>query len=110
MTAITPTVAHPDVQQAYGGQGPAGASQPQAPGRSGESQGPSFAEVMEGAYESARTQLQDSREASMRAASGDANVQAVAEAVTDAQMTVETVTALRDKAVSAYRQILRMPI
>jgi flagellar hook-basal body complex protein FliE len=41
---------------------------------------------------------------------GTATVQQVVEAVSDAQSSLQTALAVRDKAVSAYQEISRMPI
>ena len=47
---------------------------------------------------------------SAQAAIGKADLTDVVTAVTNAEMTLQTVTAVRDKVVSAYQEILRMPI
>ncbi len=47
---------------------------------------------------------------SMRAIKGTADMQDVVMAVSNAQMALETVVAVRDKVVSAYQEILQMPI
>ena len=41
---------------------------------------------------------------------GTANLTDVVEAVTAAEMTLETVVAMRDRMMSAYQEIMRMPI
>jgi flagellar hook-basal body complex protein FliE len=44
------------------------------------------------------------------ATAGKANVTDVVTAVSAAEVTLQAVTAVRDKAVAAYQEILRMPI
>jgi flagellar hook-basal body complex protein FliE len=39
-----------------------------------------------------------------------ADLQQVVNAVTAAELTVQTVTAVRDRVISAYQEVLRMPI
>jgi flagellar hook-basal body complex protein FliE len=47
---------------------------------------------------------------SLAAAAGKANINDVVMAMSNAELTLQTVVTLRDKAVQAYQQILRMPI
>lgn len=49
-------------------------------------------------------------ETSARAIAGDASMSEVVEAIANAESTLRTVTALRDRVVSAYQEILRTPI
>jgi len=51
-----------------------------------------------------------SEKQSLMATAGKANVTDVVEAVSSAEVTLQAVTAVRDKVVSAYQEILRMPI
>ena len=46
----------------------------------------------------------------LNAVAGQANLVDVATAVTNAEMVVETVVAVRDKVISAYNDIIRMPL
>ena len=48
--------------------------------------------------------------ASLQAVEGTADLQQVVNAVTAAELTVQTVTAVRDRVISAYQEVLRMPI
>jgi flagellar hook-basal body complex protein FliE len=52
----------------------------------------------------------ESEKQSMLATAGKANVTDVVTAVSAAEVTLQAVTAVRDKVVSAYQEILRMPI
>lgn len=47
---------------------------------------------------------------SAKAAVGKADLTEVVTAVTNAEVTLQTVTAVRDRVVNAYQEILRMPI
>ena len=47
---------------------------------------------------------------SAAAATGQADLNSVVMAVSEAELTLNTVVAVRDKVVEAYREILRMPI
>lgn len=47
---------------------------------------------------------------SLAGVAGQADVQSVVEALAAAEMTMRTVTAIRDKVVEAYHDILRMPV
>jgi len=48
--------------------------------------------------------------ASARAVAGDASLPEVVQAVTAAELTLQTVVAIRDRLVSAYQDLMRMPI
>ena len=52
----------------------------------------------------------ESEKQSLLATAGKANVTDVVSAVSAAEVTLQAVTAVRDKAVAAYQEILRMPI
>lgn len=47
---------------------------------------------------------------SIHAASGRANLQDVVEAVNAAEISLQTVVSIRDRVMSAYQEIMRMPI
>jgi len=51
-----------------------------------------------------------SEQLSAAAAAGKANIDQVVVAVAEAETTLNTVVAVRDKVLEAYREILRMPI
>jgi flagellar hook-basal body complex protein FliE len=52
----------------------------------------------------------ESEKQTMMATAGKANITDVVTAVSAAEVTLQAVTAVRDKVVSAYQEILRMPI
>ena len=47
---------------------------------------------------------------SAQAVTGNATLTDVVQAITDAEMTLQTVVAVRDRMISAYQEIMRMPI
>ena len=51
-----------------------------------------------------------SEQLSMKAIAGEADIREVVAAVSNAEMALETVVAIRDKVTNAYQEILRMPI
>lgn len=54
--------------------------------------------------------LQRSEQASIGAVTGTASVQEVVEAITAAELSLQKVTAVRDRVITAYQEIMRMPI
>ena len=54
--------------------------------------------------------LQSAEQISLDGLGNKADIQAVVEAMAQAEMTVKTITAVRDKVVEAYQEILRMPV
>ena len=60
----------------------------------------------EGAVEVGKT----SEQATAAAAAGKADINSVVVAVAEAELTLHSVVAVRDKVLQAYQQILRMPI
>ena len=72
--------------------------------------GSDFAAMLRDAAESAQSSLQQGEVASLKAAAGQADINDVVVAVSKAEMTLQTVVTLRDRAVQAYQDILRMPI
>ena len=61
------------------------------------------------ATESVET-LRESEKMSARAVTGEADLTDVVQAVNSAELTLQTVVAVRDRMISAYQEILRMPI
>ena len=73
-------------------------------------QGSDFGAMVREAAESSLQTLRRSEAVGARAVAGAADVQEVVQAATAAELTVQTVTQLRDKAVSAYMDVMRMAI
>ena len=83
----------------------------------GEADGPeetsgglSFGAMLEQAARGTIGSLKAGEQLSAKAAVGKADLNDVVTAVTNAEVTLQTVTAVRDKVVNAYQEILRMPI
>ena len=72
--------------------------------------GPSFGDVLKEATESLSGRLQETEVQSLKAASGNASLDDVVVAVTQAEITLSTVVAVRDRVIQAYQEIVRMPI
>jgi flagellar hook-basal body complex protein FliE len=72
--------------------------------------GESFADAMKGVAVEAVESLRGGEKASANAILGTANLNDVVQAVTAAELTLQTVVAVRDRMLSAYQEIMRMPI
>ena len=72
--------------------------------------GPSFGDILkESAFDAIRT-LRAGETASAKAITGEATLPDVVQAVTAAEVTLQTVVSVRDRLISAYQEIMRMPI
>lgn len=96
--------AYASVQQ----QAAAGAAGPAA-AKAGEAGG-GFAAMLEDAAKSAVETIGKSEQTAIQAAAGEADLLEVVSSVHDAESTLRTVVAVRDKVVQSYQEILRMPI
>jgi flagellar hook-basal body complex protein FliE len=88
--------------RSYGAARPLTIPESDAPGGPGAATGrfaESFAQV-----------LQNAETTAQQAMTGNADPHALVSALSEAQMAVETVVAVRDKVVEAYLEILRMPV
>jgi flagellar hook-basal body complex protein FliE len=72
--------------------------------------GPSFGEVLQDFGNQALAVGHEDEKQTLSASTGKANMTDVVMAVSNAELTVQTVTAVRDKVVAAYQEVLRMPI
>jgi len=72
--------------------------------------GPGFSEVLQQLAKDAVNTTKDAEKASIQATEGKADLNQVVNSVTAAELTVQTVAAVRDRVISAYQEILRMPI
>jgi len=72
--------------------------------------GPSFGSLLEEAAKSTVDTLKQSETMTAKAAVGQADIADVVQAVTNAEMTLQAATTIRDKVIGAYQEILRMPI
>jgi flagellar hook-basal body complex protein FliE len=76
----------------------------------GEDDSFSFGSMIKGAIDQVVRTQKKSEAMSAQAVLGKANLTDVVQAVTDAEMTLQTVMTVRDRLVSAYQEIMRMPI
>jgi len=72
--------------------------------------GESFSKLLQQAGTGVVDALGKSEAASLQAVTGKADLAAVTEAVTNAQVALQTVVAVRDRVIAAYQDILKMPI
>lgn len=85
----------------------AGAAGPMKPSSEG---GGSFASMLEEAASEAVDTMRSAETTSLKAVAGEADLLEVVASVNDAESTLRTVVAVRDKVVQSYQEILRMPI
>ena len=70
----------------------------------------SFGDLIEKAAHDSVDVMKAGEKASAQAITGEATLTDVVEAVTSAEMTLQTVVAVRDRMLSAYQEIMRMPM
>lgn len=91
------------LKQLQSGSGIAGQEKPDAGG-------PSFGDILKESVNSAIGAQHKSEQVSAKALVGKADMTEVLQAVTDAEMALNTVLAVRDRVVQAYEQVMRTPI
>ena len=72
--------------------------------------GPSFADMVQDVVQQTVQAGQASEQSAVKAAAGQAELVDVITAVNAAELTLETVMAVRDQVIQAYQDIVRMPI
>ncbi len=84
----------------------------QAPGIGalGGGSGPQFADVLREAAENVVATTGQSEAISLKSITGETNLTDVVAAVNAAEITLQTVVAVRDRVIAAYQEIIRMPI
>ena len=80
------------------------------PGIAAREDGGGFADLLKQAADGAVGALKQGEAASLKAVTGKADISEVVTAVTNAEVALQTVTAVRDRVIAAYQDILRMPI
>lgn len=70
----------------------------------------SFGDMVKKAGRDAVESLRHSEKMSAEAVTGEADLVDVVQAVTNAEMTLQTVVTMRDRMMSAYQEIMRMPV
>lgn len=76
----------------------------------GSASGPSFGELLGGAAQTALHNMRNAEAVTAQGVAGKADTQAVVHALTNAELTMQTVVAVRDKVLSAYSDVMRMAI
>jgi flagellar hook-basal body complex protein FliE len=100
MAAVTPIIPLAQIASAYGGS----AMKPAALASE------DFSSMVGGAAESALQTLRQSEQTTARGVAGKADVQDVVQALSNAEMTMQTVVAVRDKVLTAYNDVLHMTV
>ena len=72
--------------------------------------GASFSDLLQDNLGQAVETMKSGEDMAAKAISGDANLTDVVQAVTAAELTLQTVVSVRDRMISAYQDIMRMPI
>lgn len=72
--------------------------------------GPSFGDMLKSAAVESIQVMRAGEVASARAVTGQASLPEVVQAVNAAELTLQTVVAVRDRVIGAYQEIMRMPI
>ncbi|GAB4523291.1 MAG: flagellar hook-basal body complex protein FliE [Parvularculaceae bacterium] len=71
---------------------------------------PSFADMVKDAIGDAKETMAVGEATSIAGIKGEAELVDVVSAIASAEVTLETVVAVRDRVISAYQEIMRMPI
>ena len=82
----------------------------QKPGISNEDRGPNFGDLIREAAQDSIETMRAGEKMSAKAVTGEADLTDVVEAVTSAELTLQTVVAVRDRMLTAYQEIMRMPV
>jgi flagellar hook-basal body complex protein FliE len=77
---------------------------------SGQGANGSFSDALASAVKDAMGTMHTGEVAAAQGATGKGDVVQVVNAVTAAELTLETVVAIRDRVISAYQDIMKMPI
>ena len=105
-TALAATQAYAKaINNAVGAKGPA-----EALNGAQELTGPSFAAMLAEAGGTAIENGVNAERISLESVTGDAGLADIVTAVSNAEATLETVVAVRDRVIQAYQDIIKMPI
>jgi len=86
------------------------ASSPSTGGVAGGGSGDGFVDALKGAAESWVETMRQGEQKSAQAVTGQVDIRDVVMAVNNAEVTLQTAVAVRDKVIAAYQEIMRMPI
>ena len=78
--------------------------------RDGAPDGAGFGDLLRKAAESAVDSLKQGEQASLQGVAGKADMAQVAAAVANADATLQTIVAVRDRVIAAYQDIIKMTI
>lgn len=81
-----------------------------AVGGQGQTAGTSFSDALTSAMKDAVSTMHAGETAASQGAAGQGDVVQVVNAVTAAELTLQTVVAICDRVISAYQDIMKMPI
>jgi flagellar hook-basal body complex protein FliE len=81
-----------------------------APGLAAPASGDGFADLVKQAAQSTVAGLKQGEAATLQAVAGKADIGQVVTAVANAEVTLQTAVAVRDRVIQAYLDIIRMPI
>ncbi|MAZ76518.1 MAG: flagellar hook-basal body complex protein FliE [Micavibrio sp.] len=70
----------------------------------------SFGDVLKDTAVKTMQTMRSGETASAKAVAGNASLPEVVQAITAAELTLQTVVAVRDRMMSAYQEVMRMPI
>jgi len=70
----------------------------------------SFAALVTGALQSTGASIAQAEAVSMQAIANQADINAVVTAITEAEVALQTVMAVRDRVIQAYNDVIKMPI
>ncbi|MEL6767248.1 MAG: flagellar hook-basal body complex protein FliE [Pseudomonadota bacterium] len=76
----------------------------------GSAPGESFSQALAEAARALESTLRRGEDTATAAVNGAGDMQSLVEALTAAEMAVETAVVMRDRVVEAYQEILRMPV
>jgi flagellar hook-basal body complex protein FliE len=101
----------PVASRAIAGYAQAAESAPGRPGTGTQApQAQDFASFFRSLAQESVSTMQAGEQASIQGLEGKLDAQSVVEAVAAAELTLQTVTAVRDRVVEAYQELIRMPI
>lgn len=113
-TPLTPIPSLAQAARAYGASGAspvsAGALNVTGTQSAGLTEGTDFSSMLGNAMQSAIQTLHTSERTTAKGVVGKADVQEVVQAASDAEVTIHTVTGIRDKILSAYSDVMRMSV
>lgn len=78
--------------------------------KSGEAQGSTFSDMLKDAVGTVVNTGKAAESKAMAGITGKAEVTDVVAAITEAELTLQTVVTVRDKVIAAYQDIMKMPI